>query len=801
MNRFLGQIAQNEIRNSLKNSKLALSRLNTLQEDLLISKARSLSQVPYLKAVMNIPQVDHETVFYTAQNLRESSKLDLMLLIDANGILLADMADQTYFDHDLGSFTGIANSLNGEEYKGVYQYRDKLYLVGITTIEIERQLLGLLLVGQAIDDSSLDEIKKFTGSNVLLFWTGELKFQALKTQNSESISAAELSILTTQLNELEKIDNMESPIFPITLTDQISLAMAIPLENSSAYTVIFRPLDENESRITFIRITLFLTGIISIILSIFISFWLSSAISKPILGLRDAAEKFGAGQLETRIKVLSNNELGQLSAAFNKMAEDIQTFRRSLEAERDHTENILDSMIDLVFVVNSKGFIQGLNQASMATLGYTKAELSGKSFQDLFRITKKDSGIDSFNATWNNLIKNRFLRHLEGVFLTKNGVDVPVILSGSVLQNDENNSQGIVLVAKDISGQKQTEKLIQKLSHAVEQSSSVIMITDIDGKLEYVNPKFENVTGWSTREVIGKNPRILKSGKHPQKLYKNLWDTIISGKDWQGEFINRKKNGEFYWASANISPIRNEEQQVTHFIGVQEDVTKRKLAEKLLQDSQKQLKALTSHIQQMQEEERTRISREIHDELGQSLTGIKMELVWLKDEISTKQKPAINKIIKFLETTMNTVQRISTQLRPVILDDLGLVAAIEWEVQEFQTRSGIKCELNFETENISIDDDRATAIFRILQEALTNILRHAEANSVVVALKQEKSTLLLIVSDDGKGILEEQINNRDSLGILGMQERIQLWNGEFQIGKVNNSGTTLTVRLPLETKP
>ena len=169
------------------------------------------------------------------------------------------------------------------------------------------------------------------------------------------------------------------------------------------------------------------------------------------------------------------------------------------------------------------------------------------------------------------------------------------------------------------------------------------------------------------------------------------------------------------------------------------DITERKKAEEQLKGSTEQLRALSAHLQSVREEERTLISREIHDELGQELTGLKMDLSWLVKRLSKNQKSLISKtesMLKLVDSTIQTVRRISSELRPGVLDDLGLIAAIEWQAQDFENRTGITCDFSSSVEEIGLDRDRSTAVFRIFQETLTNVSRHAKATRVKISLEE-----------------------------------------------------------------
>jgi signal transduction histidine kinase len=240
-------------------------------------------------------------------------------------------------------------------------------------------------------------------------------------------------------------------------------------------------------------------------------------------------------------------------------------------------------------------------------------------------------------------------------------------------------------------------------------------------------------------------------------------------------------------------------------IFLQYDITERKRAESELRASREQLRALSRRVQSAREEEGARIAREIHDVLGASLTGLKWDLEAISKSLSKTGngepfetvRNRIPLMSKQIDSTIDVVRRISSELRPSVLDDLGLAAAIEWQSQQFQQRTGIvcQCESTFDPQDLS--RERATAVFRIFQEVLTNVLRHSQATLVVVEMSANDDVFSLRVDDNGRGITEAEVNNRASLGLLGMRERARLIGGEVSVTGRNGKGTTVIVRLPL----
>jgi signal transduction histidine kinase len=254
----------------------------------------------------------------------------------------------------------------------------------------------------------------------------------------------------------------------------------------------------------------------------------------------------------------------------------------------------------------------------------------------------------------------------------------------------------------------------------------------------------------------------------------------------------RLKNGEERMLLLSVEKIELDGQSC--LLHVANDVTQRNRAEEAL-------RALSAKLRSAREEEGTRIAREIHDELGGALTGLKWDLERINTVLNAATNFAdvhtrIDSMTSTIEATINTVRRIASELRPGVLDDLGLVAAIEWQVEQFQARTGLKCHWTNKANEVELDREKATAVFRIFQEILTNVLRHAQATNLYVKLSRTKHHFELEVKDDGRGITKSQRMNSRSLGLLGMKERALLVGGEVRISGKEGQGTTVLVRVP-----
>jgi PAS domain S-box-containing protein len=323
-------------------------------------------------------------------------------------------------------------------------------------------------------------------------------------------------------------------------------------------------------------------------------------------------------------------------------------------------------------------------------------------------------------------------------------------------------------------------------------------LTNPDLRVVKVNREFTRMFGFTPEDTIG---RYLKDVIVPDELRgegQKHHDAVSHGQRVETEGVRQRKDGSRLHVGMVGVPISAPGGQIAAY-AIYRDITARKRAEEQLQRSLEQLRALAARLQRVREEERTRVAREIHDELGQALTAIKIDLANLISELPAEQKQPSSRaesILKQVDETILAVRRIATQLRPGILDDAGLAAAIEWAAEEFETRTGTKVRLDLPEGDLDADRERATALFRIFQETLTNVARHANATEVTVRLAREKDDFVLEVRDNGEGVSEDQLAEGGSLGILGMRERALLLGGELTILGAPGSGTTVRVRIP-----
>jgi PAS domain S-box-containing protein len=319
------------------------------------------------------------------------------------------------------------------------------------------------------------------------------------------------------------------------------------------------------------------------------------------------------------------------------------------------------------------------------------------------------------------------------------------------------------------------------------------------GELTFVNESYCRYFGKQREELIGTNLLSLIPVEDHAGV-KEHFDSIDRDNPLgaqEHQVISR--SGEIRWQQWVNRGIFDRDGNLTEYQSVGRDITERKRAELELQRSKEQLRNLAAHFQAVREQERATIAREIHDEVGQAMTALKIGLNRLDKrlpEATQSVRDMIANMSRVTDETIRVMQRICAELRPGLLDDVGLTAAMEWYADEFQKRMGIPCEVSLDPVDTTLDRDHATAMFRIFQETLTNVARHAEATTVTASLKRDARELVLVVQDDGRGITADQVSDATSFGLIGMRERVHPWGGSVAIRGVKGEGTTVTVSLP-----
>jgi PAS domain S-box-containing protein len=314
------------------------------------------------------------------------------------------------------------------------------------------------------------------------------------------------------------------------------------------------------------------------------------------------------------------------------------------------------------------------------------------------------------------------------------------------------------------------------------------------------NKGAEALFGYTAEEATGQriDGLILLEDDSARAAWSDELRQLAHGGKWHGQVQRRRKDGSILWTDVVASVLETPEGEASGFIAIHRDVTELRRSQELLQESHERLQDLAARLIDIREHERSAMARELHDELGQALTRLNIDLTWLTEQLPRRLRTKRTaSMMSMVERMFTSVQYLSSRLRPAILDDFGLEAAIEWQAQEFEGWNGARCHLVLQLPSLAPDRDRDTAVFRILQESLTNVARHAHANAVEIHCRVSDGHLILDVNDDGTGIPPGKAGGPHSLGLLGMRERARGVGGNIQIERRASGGTAVRLRVPV----
>lgn len=459
---------------------------------------------------------------------------------------------------------------------------------------------------------------------------------------------------------------------------------------------------------------------------------------------------------------------------------------------------ILANSSQVGFYIMQDGCFKFFNSHFRDYTGYTEEEML--SMNPASFILPEDRRRTAKNAVM--MLKERRFSPYEFRIVTKDG-RIKWIMETLMLIKFKGR-QAILGNSMDVTERKEASRRLEELE-ALESSILDAIPQAVVGlherRINFANHAVKIIFGWHREELIGKSIRMIyRNEAEADKIGNVFYSSLEHRRTYETEFPCLCKDGREIICRMKASRI-GEKLREKRIVVTYEDITTEKKVQEDLKRSREELRNLSIHLQSVREEESTRVARKIHDELGQSLTALQMDLSWL-----TSRLPASNKSIRektksmsgLVDATIESVHTITTELRPSLLDDLGLPAAIEWQAADFQKRSGIRCQAHILCSEGAVGKELATAIFRIFQETLTNIARHAKATQSKVALTENERELCLEVTDNGIGITQWQIDDPHSFGMIGMRERAHLWGGTVHVRNAKPSGTTVRVIIPLK---
>lgn len=457
---------------------------------------------------------------------------------------------------------------------------------------------------------------------------------------------------------------------------------------------------------------------------------------------------------------------------------------------------------EVVFITDREGTITFINPEFTRMYGYTQEEVVGKTTP---RIIK--SGLfakEVYRQFWNSLLSKQNIPSSAYVNRHKDGRLINVEGSADPILDEQGEIIGFLGIQRDISIRKKVEddlrKSEERFSAILFSMADWVWEVDAQGVYTFSSSKGTDVLGYSHEEIIGKTPFDFMPPDEAEKIGM-IFREIAGGKKpiKDLENWNIRKNGDKICLLTNGVPILDEQGNLLGYRGVDRDITKRKKDEEELRKLNALLRDLAGHLQTAREEERILIARELHDEMGQSLTALKMNLVWLNKNVSDYlelQKEKIQDSLEMVEATVKAIRRLNAELRPPILEEMGLFAAIRWQAKQFTSRSGIKHRIQIDIPDHEIERDFSINIFRIVQETLTNVSKHSEATAVEIRIGRSSQSLVITISDNGKGFAPESIKGKKAFGLAGIRERAIMMNGMVDIQSEKGKGTKVELFIP-----
>ncbi len=509
--------------------------------------------------------------------------------------------------------------------------------------------------------------------------------------------------------------------------------------------------------------------------------------------------------LRVYLRPLREGSEGAVSGIFGA-GHDV-TERRQLEEERERLASVLDATSDFVALADASTRILYLNSAAREALGLGTGTPEPPTLANCHvswaaeRLHAEAIPVAEARGRWLGTL----------AWTTPVGREIPVSEVVLAHRGESGRVDFLAVIARDIQEHLDAEAALRRQARQLEEQAHVlalahVLVRDLDGRVQRWTPGAEALYGWTAEEATGRRVEELLATELPLPAERIAEELERTGR-WEGEVVQHTKDGRRLVVASHWALHRDAAGMPLAVVEVSNDVTAQKQLQLELASSREELRALSNHLQSALEEERTRIAREIHDELGQQLTGLKMDVAWLGTRLARLRDPGVTELVakthamrEMVDTVVQTVRRTATALRPLVLDDLGLVAALEWLASEFTTRTGIRCRFVAADPRLGCERAVATALFRIAQEALTNVARHAAAREVAMHLEAGPEGLVLEVRDDGRGIPPGGAAVERSLGVLGMQERARLLGGEVRVLSRVGEGTTVRARVPVATE-
>lgn len=501
----------------------------------------------------------------------------------------------------------------------------------------------------------------------------------------------------------------------------------------------------------------------------------------------------------TTNKKKSLNKKSVIKKHISAKTSDGIVFQTPFDANEITYKAFFENSMDAILLTSPDGIIHSANPAA--------CKMFERSEEEICRIGR-NGVVDLSDPRLKDALKERtdtgsFFGEL--IMVKKSGEKFPAEISTAIFSDDE-KGQLTTMIIRDITKQKLAETKLKASEEEYRSlfENSIVGISQSFpvGKYLRINKAYAEMYGYPDTTTmlaeIKNNTKMLFS--NPEDRKKVL--EILNEKGFMAptEFELNKRNGEKFWALVGAKQVVDNTGKLLYLQAEHIDITSRKKTEEELRKSKKMLEKLNQHLVEVREKERNKIALNLHDDLGQKLTALNLNIAWLKSRIGVQTKTVHEKfeeMSSMIKETIESIKETSAFLRPAILFDLGLVPAINSHLTNFEKQTGIKCKFYFKPEEFLIDERLSLIIYRILQESFTNIARHSGATNAEVNLHIIKNKIEMTIKDNGRGIEKDKVNSLKSMGIEGMRERIKSVHGKITFSGERGSGTRIKVIIPL----
>ncbi len=499
-------------------------------------------------------------------------------------------------------------------------------------------------------------------------------------------------------------------------------------------------------------------------------------------------------------------ELSNLAETLRRKSEQVELALQSMRDSEARTRLVVDTALDAVVTMDSAGRVIGWNRQATATFGWLADEAIGRPLSELI-VPPSDReahvrGLQRYLETGETKLLHR---RFESTAVHRDGHEFPIELAITAIGTGAHRYFSGFL--RDITERNETERALceseKRFRATFEQAAVGIAHIAPDGHWLRMNQKLCDIVGYTREELLS---RTFQDITHPDDLDADLTllNELLGGQidTYSMEKRYLRKDGSEVWIGLTVALVRDDAGTPDYFISVVADIAERKRAEESLNVSREELRRLSAHIVHVREEEKARIARELHDDFAQQLTAVKMAITRVEQRIPKETRPAIRRASthapsELIDKLIHSVREIAADLRPAMLDDLGLGPAIDWLTTEFAKRHQVRVIHRLDLQTISFSRSSRIEVFRIVQEALSNVARHSGATEVVLDIARDESNCVVRIADNGRGAERTTPPGRHSFGLLGMRERAALLGGNIRIQTSPGAGFSLTATLPL----